>query len=266
MEILGIDIGGSGIKGALVDVDRGIQTTERHRIPTPQPSTPEAVGDVVAELARHFKWNGPIGCTFPAIVKNGVVHSAANVDQAWIGTDGKALLEQKTDCSVLLLNDADAAGVAEMAFGAGRSRQGTVIMLTLGTGIGSAIFVNGHLIPNTEFGHLQIRGEDAEHRAAARIRKEQALSWKKWSQNVDEFLGHMEFLFSADLFIIGGGVSKRMDKITPHLTISTEIVPAELRNEAGIIGAAVMARFLVTPDILNLPQEKTLATFGKSLL
>jgi len=259
MEILGIDIGGSGIKGALVDVEQGMQTTERHRIPTPQPATPDAVGDVVAELAHHFSWQGPIGCTFPAIVKNGVVHSAANVDPTWIGTDGKALLEQKTGCPVFLLNDADAAGVAEMAFGAGKERQGTVILLTFGTGIGSAIFVNGQLIPNTEFGHLKIRGKDAEHRAAARIRKEEALSWRKWAKRVDEFLGQMEFLFSPDLFIIGGGVSRRIEKFSSYLTTtSTEIVPAELQNEAGIIGAAIMARILVTSD-LDLTKEKALA-------
>ena len=242
MEILGIDIGGSGIKGALVDVDQGGLTTERRRILTPQPSKPEPVAEVVAQIARHFDWDGPIGCTFPAIVKNGVTYSAANVDAAWIGTNAQALFEQKTGCPVVVLNDADAAGVAEMAFGAGRGVKGVVMMLTFGTGIGSALFIDGILVPNTELGHMEVRGMDAEHRAAASVRKQENLKWKEWAARVDEVLGRYEALFSPELFIIGGGVSKRADKFISLLTVQTPVVPAQLRNEAGIVGAAMMAK------------------------
>ena len=245
MEFLGIDIGGSGIKGATVDVLQGKLTAERHRIPTPQPSVPEAVGDVVQQITEHFHWHGPIGITFPAIIKDGVAYSAANVDSSWIGTHVQALIEQKTSCGVVVLNDADAAGIAEMQFGAGRGHKGTVIILTFGTGIGSAIFVNGQLVPNTEFGHLEIREKDAEDRASNRIREEKDLSWKKWSKRVNEFLEHMENLFSPDLFVMGGGVSKKHDQFFEYLKAQAPIVPAQLRNEAGIIGAALAAQSLV---------------------
>lgn len=243
MHILGIDIGGSGIKGAPVDTTTGQFLEERHRIPTPQPSVPEEVCNVVAEIARHFSWKGPIGCTFPAIVKNGVVYSAANVDKSWIGTDGQALIQHKTGCSAILLNDADAAGIAEMEYGAGRGRKGIVIMLTFGTGIGSAIFIDGVLVPNTELGHLEIRGKDAEERASDRIRQEKDLSWEKWAEKVDEYLQHVEYLFSPDLIIVGGGVSKKHDRFLPLLHAHTPIVPAELLNDAGIVGAALAARW-----------------------
>lgn len=245
MEILGIDIGGSGIKGARVDVEQGRLVTERHRIPTPQPSVPDAVGDVVAKIVKHFKWSGPIGCTFPAIIKNGVAYSAANVDKSWIGTNGEKLLKKKTKCPVRLINDADAAGLAEMEFGAGRGQKGVVIVLTFGTGIGSAIFVDGHLVPNTEFGHMEVRGKDAEDRAADRIRKEKDLNWAGWARRVNEFLNRMEALFSPDLFIIGGGVSKKHKKFLPLIHTQTPIVPAQMLNEAGIIGAAMAASSLV---------------------
>lgn len=244
MELLGVDIGGSGIKGAPVDILRGNLTANRYRIPTPQPSVPEAVGDVVAQVSQHFKWQGRIGCTFPAVVKHGVAYSAANVDDSWVGTDGEALLAEKTGCQVLMLNDADAAGLAEMKFGAGRGHEGVVIILTLGTGIGSAIFVDGTLVPNTEFGHMEVRGMDAEDRASDRIRKTEDLSWKKWANRVNEFLDRMEILFSPDLFILGGGVSKKHDKYLHWLETKTEIVPAQLLNEAGIIGAALAAENL----------------------
>ncbi len=244
MEILGIDIGGSGIKGAPVDVSKGILVAERQRLLTPQPSVPEAVGEVVAELSRKFNWQGPIGCTFPAVVKAGVTYTAANVDSAWINFNGQKLLEEKTGCPVVLLNDADAAGMAEVEFGAGRGHTGVVIVLTFGTGIGSAIFVNGMLVPNTEFGHMEIRGKDAEHRAADRIRTEKELSWEKWAERVNEFLGRMEQLFSPDLFIIGGGVSKKHALFLPFLHTQAEIVPAQLLNDAGIIGAALAAKSL----------------------
>lgn len=241
MKILGIDIGGSGIKGAIVDVRKGEFVTERHRIDTPNPATPEAVAQVVAELARHFQYQGPIGCTFPAVVQHGIIFTAANVDQSWINTNGEAIFTETTGYPVHVLNDADAAGVAEMHFGAGRDRKGVVIMLTFGTGIGSAIFIDGHLLPNTEFGHMKIRGKDAEHRASARVRADKELSWKDWAKRVNEFLAQMEFLFSPDLFIIGGGVSKKFDKFAPYLTVRAELQPAQLLNDAGIIGAAMAA-------------------------
>ena len=244
MEILGVDIGGSGIKGAPVDIRKGVLVEKRHRIPTPQPSTPEAVTDVVAEIAQHFNWQGPIGCTFPAVIKKGVAYSAANVDESWIGTNGEKLIKKKCGCPVLLINDADAAGIAEMEFGAGTGHTGVVIVLTFGTGIGSAVFTNGHLVPNTEFGHMEVRGKDAEDRAADRIRKDEDLSWEKWAERVNEFLGRMEIVFSPDLFIIGGGVSKKHDKYLYLLATQAEIVPARMRNEAGIIGAAMAASSL----------------------
>jgi len=243
MKLLGIDIGGTGIKGAIVDLETGKLDTERFRIPTPQPATPNAVADVTSQIATHFNYSGPTGVTFPAVVKNGVIFTAANVDKSWIGTDAAKLFSTHLKGSVCVVNDADAAGVAEMQFGAGRGRQGVVIMVTLGTGIGSAIFLHGQLLPNTEFGHLKIRGKDAESRASERIREEKELSWKKWSGHVNEFLCEMEKLFSPDLFIIGGGVSKKADKFIPHLRTKTEviIVPAQMQNEAGIIGAAWLA-------------------------
>lgn len=241
MEILGIDIGGSGIKGALVDTQRGELVGERHRIPTPQPSVPEAVADVVNQLVQHFQWQGPVGCTFPAVIKQGVVHTAANVDESWIGVHGEQLLHVKTGCPILLLNDADAAGIAEMEFGAGKKQQGVVIIHTFGTGIGSAIFVNRQLLPNTEFGRLEIRGKEAEHRASDLIRTEKDLSWNKWATRVNEVLERMEALFWPDLFIIGGGVSKKHEKFLPLLQLRTKVVPAHLLNQAGIIGAAVAA-------------------------
>jgi polyphosphate glucokinase len=244
MQILGIDIGGSGIKGAPVDIETGTFAEERHRIPTPQPSVPEAVAEVVAEIAKHFHWKGPIGCTFPAIIKDGTVLSAANVDKSWVGTNGQKLLQKKTKNPLLLVNDADAAGIAEMKFGAGQGRNGLVIILTLGTGIGSALFYNGVLIPNTEFGHLELRGKDAEWRASDRVRQEKELSWEKWGERVNEYIQHVEFLFSPDLFIIGGGVSKKSDKFFKYLELRTEIVPAKLLNDAGIVGAALAAQGL----------------------
>ena len=244
MEILGVDIGGSGIKGAPVNIEKGVLADKRYRIPTPQPSVPEAVAKVVADLAKHFDWQGPIGCTFPAVIKKGVAYSAANVDDSWISTNGEQVIAGQTGCPVRLINDADAAGIAEMQFGAGLGKNGVVIVLTFGTGIGSAIFVNGELVPNTEFGHMEIRGKDAEDRAADRIRKAKDLSWEEWAERVNEFLVRMENLFSPDLFIIGGGVSKKHDKFLPYLKTQAEIVPAQLRNEAGIIGAAMAARLL----------------------
>ncbi|MCB0061105.1 MAG: ROK family protein [Caldilineaceae bacterium] len=251
--ILGIDIGGSGIKGAIVDVEKGEFITERHRIETPQPSTPEAMAGVIKEIVQHFDYNGPVGCTFPGVVQHGVIHTAANVDKSWVEVSAEELFQQITGMPVHILNDADAAGVAEMHFGAGRDRQGVVIMLTFGTGIGSAIFTDGHLVPNTEFGHMKIRGKDAEHRASARIREDEELSWKRWSKRVNEFLQIMDFLFSPDLFIIGGGVSKKFDKYASYLDVKAELVPAQLRNDAGIIGAAMAAYEIFSPNAAATP-------------
>jgi polyphosphate glucokinase len=239
MEILGIDIGGSGVKGAPVDTASGDMLAERHRIRTPHPATPEAVGNVVAELARFFGWQGPIGCTLPSVIKGGVAYSAANIDKAWIGTDAAQLLTAKTGCPATMINDADAAGLAEMRFGAGRDRKGVVMMLTFGTGIGSALFLDGRLVPNTELGHMEVRGKDGEHRASDRVREEKALSWAKWAARVNEYLGRIELLFSPDLIIVGGGVSKKHEKFMPLLRTRAEIVVAKLLNDAGLIGAAL---------------------------
>lgn len=245
MEILGIDIGGSGIKGALVDVRHGVLTAERWRIDTPDPSTPEAVAEVVAQIVGHFDWKGAIGCTFPAVVKNGVTLSAANVDNAWIGTDGQTLLRRYTDCPLVLVNDADAAGMAEITFGAGIGNSGVIIVLTLGTGIGSAVFYNGHLLPNTEFGHMEVDGgKEAEKWASDYARKSQDLSWKKWSKRINTYINYLDMLFTPDLFIIGGGVSKKHAEFLPLLDTRAPVVPAQLLNDAGIIGAALVAKTL----------------------
>lgn len=245
MQVLGIDIGGSGIKGAPVDLNTGTLVTERFRIPTPDPSKPDAVADVVKEITRNFDWKGPIGCTMPSIVLHGIVESAANIDQDWINTDAQKLFQKKTKCPTRVLNDADAAGIAEMQFGAGKGRKGVVILLTLGTGIGSAIFIDGILVPNTELGHLEIRGRDAETRASDRARQEKELNWEQWGERVNEYVQRVEYLFSPDLFIIGGGVSKKADKFLPYLQTRAEILPAQLLNDAGIVGAAMAAAELV---------------------
>lgn len=244
MEILGIDIGGSGIKGAPVNIKKGEMVTERFRIDTPQPSKPSAVAEVVGQIAKHFDWHGPIGVTYPGIVQHGVAWSAANVDKEWIGTDGEALFNQATGCPVLLLNDADAAGIAEFEFGAGRGQDGVVLILTFGTGIGSALFNRGVLVPNTELGHVEIRGKDAEERTSDRIRQEKDLSWEKWAERVNEYISYLEALFSPDLFIIGGGVSKKHEKFIPLLHTRAPVVPAQLFNDAGIVGAALAAQIL----------------------
>ena len=242
MEVLGIDIGGSAVKGAPVDIEKGELVTERFRIEMPQPSIPDAVADCVVEVVGHFTWKGPVGCTFPSVVKNGVMLSAANVDKSWVGYNGQKLFRKKTRCPVYVINDADAAGIAEMEFGAGRGRKGVVFILTFGTGIGSAIFINGILVPNAELGHLEVRGKDAEKRAAARIRAEKGLTWKQWADLVNEYLSRIDLLFSPDLIIIGGGVSKHYDKFLPFLKSEAKIVPARLFNDAGIVGAALAAR------------------------
>ncbi|HEX6471213.1 MAG TPA: ROK family protein [Streptosporangiaceae bacterium] len=242
-EVLGVDIGGSGIKGAPVDLSAGRFVRDRLRIETPQPSAPEAVADVVSTIVEHFGWTGPVGVTYPGVVVGGVTRTAANVHKRWIGLDAGDLFAKATGRPVTVLNDADAAGIAEMSFGAGKGRDGVVMVLTFGTGIGSALFVDGILVPNTELGHLQIHGKDAEHRAAAQVRVAKELSWEKWAERVEDYLRHVDALFSPRLIIIGGGVSKRSDKFLPLVHgVTAEVVPAALHNDAGIIGAAMAAR------------------------
>lgn len=240
----GIDIGGSGIKGAPVDLDAGTLAANRVRIPTPKPSTPDAVADVVAELIGKFDVSEdmPVGVTFPAVIHEGVAQTASNVDKSWIGTDVDALLTERTGHDVFVVNDADAAGIAEMEFGAGRGASGVTIMTTLGTGIGSAMFIDGILVPNSELGHLTLHGEKAEAYAASSIFEKEKLSWKEWASRLQEYYSMVEFLFTPDLFIVGGGISKEADKFLPLLDLKTPIVSADLRNQAGIIGAAVLAK------------------------
>jgi polyphosphate glucokinase len=241
MAILGIDIGGSGVKGAPVDTVRGELLEERYRIPTPQPSNVTSVVETVAEVAARFGDCDRVGVTFPGVVVDGVVRTAANVDKSWIEAPAAQLFGERLGRPVVVLNDADAAGVAEVAFGAGRDQAGLIVMLTFGTGIGSALFLDGTLVPNTELGHLEMHGKDAELRASDRIREEEDMNWDKWAARVEEYLRHVEALLSPRLFIIGGGVSKKSDKFFPLIDIRTPMVPAALLNNAGIIGAAVTA-------------------------
>jgi polyphosphate glucokinase len=249
MHILGIDIGGTGIKGAPVDIATGNMLAERKRYRTPNPAKPNAVAKVVDEIVKDFDWHGPIGCGFPAVIRNGVALTAANIHPRWIETNAEALFSEVTGCPVRVLNDADAAGLAEMAFGAGRGRKGTVLIITIGTGLGTAVFIDGHLVPNLEMGHIEIHGEDAEWGAADAARKREKLSWKKWAARFDEYLRTMEKLLWPDLIILGGGVIKKMDKFVPLLNVQAEIMPAQLLNNAGIIGAALSAQNLGTKII-----------------
>ncbi|HEY7705186.1 MAG TPA: ROK family protein [Acidimicrobiia bacterium] len=240
--LLGIDIGGSGIKGNLVEPETGLLLAERFKVPTPQPSLPPDVANAVAEVASHFAYRGPIGCTFPAIVKGGVTWSAANVDTAWIGYDAAGLFGRVTGERITVINDADAAGMAEMAFGAGAGERGVVLVLTFGTGIGSALFSDGRLVPNTEFGHIELAGfRPVEQWAAARVRSDEDLTWEDWGRRVDRLLHHLEQVLSPDLFIIGGGVARRFAKFQDFLTVPVKTVAALLENEAGIVGAAMAA-------------------------
>ncbi len=239
-----MDIGGSGIKGAPVDLERGDLAQPRHKVLTPHPATPEAVGGCVREVVEHFGWSGPVGVTFPGVVtEGGTIRTAANMDKGWVDVDARALLGGALGgLPVTVLNDADAAGVAEMRVGAGKGRHGTVMLLTFGTGIGSALFVDGRLVPNTELGHLELHGHDAEKRASTRARDDEQLTWEHWAHRVQKYLAHLEMLFSPELFVIGGGVSRKSHKFLPLIEgIRAEIVPAELLNSAGIVGAAMAA-------------------------
>jgi polyphosphate glucokinase len=246
MQILGIDIGGTGIKGAPVDTDTGTLIAERYRLPTPEGAKPAPIAEVVKSIAVQFEWHAPIGCGFPAVIRNGVAESAANINQKWIGTNVSQLFSEATGCPVYVINDADAAGLAEMTFGAGKGVNGVVMIITIGTGLGSALFIDGKLVPNTELGHIEIECNDAETIASDVVRKQQALSWKKWAKNLDKYLGRLESLFSPDLMILGGGAVKKQDQFIPLLRLHTKIIPADLGNDAGIVGAAMAARQYLT--------------------
>jgi polyphosphate glucokinase len=239
VNVFGIDVGGSGIKGAPVDTQTGTLVAQRMRIKTPKPATPEAIVETAVEVVRRSEWEGPVGCGFPAVIKDGVVRTAANIDKAAIGFDMQERLERELKGPVRVMNDGDAAGLAEMRWGAGRGCKGVVLMLTLGTGIGTSLFVEGRLVPNTELGHIEVRGKDAEHRASDSARKREDLSWQQYAERLDEYLHKIEDLLWPDLIVIGGGISKKADRFFPHLTARTKVVRAEMLNEAGIAGAAL---------------------------
>ena len=242
MEVLGVDIGGSGIKAAPVDVTAGALARERIKVATPQPAKPKAVAEAVRGLVEQFGWSGKAGITFPGVVTDGVIRTAANLDSAWIGMNARDLFASATGLEVQVINDADAAGLAEMRFGAGAGEQGTVIMLTFGTGIGSALFIDGALVPNTELGHIEIRGKDAEKRASDRAREVHDLDWAQWAGRVDEYMSHLEALLWPGLLIVGGGVSRKADKFLPRLEgLRARVVPAKMLNDAGIVGAALVS-------------------------
>ncbi|MEP9362911.1 polyphosphate--glucose phosphotransferase [Nocardioides sp. CN2-186] len=238
----GIDFGGTGIKGAPVDLETGEFAAERERIRTPEKSTPDAIAEIFVELLAKFPdCTGAVGVTVPGVVRHGVVHSAANIDKSWIGTDADKVFTDATGRDVHVVNDADAAGLAEVRYGAAKGRSGLVIVTTLGTGIGSALLLDGVLVPNSELGHLEIDGHDAESRAANSARERENLSWEHWAKRLTKYYRTLEMLFSPDLFVVGGGVSKDSDEFLPLLDLDTEIIPAKLRNKAGVVGAALYA-------------------------
>ncbi len=241
MEVLGIDIGGSGIKGAPVDTDTGNLLAARYRLQTPSQAKPQPVSEIVAKIADHFNWKGHLGIGFPGVVRKGVTLTAANIHEDWVGLNAAKFIKKVTGCKTCIINDADAAGLAEMAFGAGVDRQGVVMVVTIGTGLGTALFTNGQLLPNSEFGHLEIDGVEAEWIASDAARKREKLSWKKWGRRFDQYLHTMEKLLWPDLIILGGGISKRYEEFLPYITVQAEVVPAKMLNEAGIVGAAVGA-------------------------
>ena len=249
MEILGIDIGGSGIKGAPVNIRNGKLLAERHRIPTPTPSKPAQVAETVQQLVQHFKWQGQVGCGFPAVIHAGKGLTASNIDKDWIGTNIVAVFTAATECEFHVLNDADAAGLAEMEFGAGRDQDGVVMVITVGTGIGTALFTQRKLLPNTEFGQIILRGKIAEQYAADGVRKKLDLSWKRWSKRFNIYIAEIERLLWSDLIILAGGISKKHVKFLPYLKSETKIIPAQLLNDAGIIGAALATHQTYLADV-----------------
>jgi len=237
----GVDIGGSGIKGAVVDLETGTLATDRYKLATPHPSTPAAVAAAVAEVVGHFGWQGPLGCTFPAVVQHGVARTAANVDPSWIGTNIEEVVSKATGMDVLAANDADAAGLAETYWGAAKGVQGLVIVVTLGTGIGTALVYDGLLVPNSELGHIELDGDDYETKASAAARERESLSWEKWAKRLQRYFSALEAYLRPAMFVVGGGVSRRSEKFLPLLSLEAPIVPAVLQNEAGIVGAAHLA-------------------------
>lgn len=251
----GIDVGGSGVKGAPVDLETGELAGERVRIETPQPATSQAILETCIEVVRQSEWSGPIGCGFPAVIKGGVVQTATNIDDSNIGFDLAGSLESELGHPAHVLNDADAAGVAEIRWGAGRNEDGIVLMLTLGTGIGTALFVNGNLVPNTELSHIEIDGHDAETRAADSARKREDLKWKEYAKRLDRYITTIENLLWPDLIIIGGGISKKSEKFVPRLSARTKVVPAQMLNEAGIAGAALSSVSEPTPVSEQSPRR-----------
>ena len=228
------------MKAAEVDIDAGVIVSDKFRIPTPKPATPEAMADVVRQLTEHFDWTGPVGVGFPGVIQNGAVRTAANLHKSWIDVDGDAVFTKASGCDVAMINDADAAGLAEALFGAGKGVAGTVILLTLGTGIGSAVITDGKLVPNTEFGHLMMDGKIAEDRASSRAKDEKDMSFKDWGKELEKVMMEIEKLFWPKLFVLGGGISKQFDEFEKYLDdVRTPIVPANMLNRAGIVGAAL---------------------------
>ncbi len=250
MNILGIDIGGSAIKGAVVDTLSGQLITERHRIETPQPAKPKAMVDVIAEIAKHFNWNGPIGCGYPGVIQNQKVLTAANLDKSWVGEDLAHLIHHAIGSHAFCLNDADAAGLAEVNFGAGKGKKGTLMLITVGTGLGTALFNNGELFPNSELGHIFLKnGKEAEKWASAFAREKQDLSWKHWAKRFDKYLKTLHALLWPDAFIIGGGLASKSEKFLPYLSVKTEVLIAQQGNCAGISGAAFAARIALSKNV-----------------
>ena len=239
MNVFGIDVGGSGIKGAAVDLETGEFVSDRVRIETPKPATPDAILETCLKVVRTSEWEGPVGCGFPAVIKDGVIQTAANIDKSAIGFNLGGGLEEELGTPVRIVNDGDAAGLAEIRWGAGRDIEGVVLMLTLGTGIGTSLFVDGRLIPNTELGHIEIDGEDAEWRASDGARKREDLDWKEYAERLQKYLTTIEALLWPDLIVLGGGISKKSEKFLPHIETRAEVKPAQMLNQAGISGAAL---------------------------
>lgn len=242
MTIMGIDIGGSGIKGAPVNIETGEIIDDRFRLPTPNEAKPDDVAETVTDVLKHFNWSGPVGIGFPSVVRNGITYTAANIHKSWIETNAEQLFTQVSGCPVYVINDADAAGIAEMQFGVGQEHpSGVAIMITIGTGLGTAVFVDRKLVPNTELGHIEIRGKDAESRASDAARQRKDLNWEEWGGRFNEYLNYLERLFWPDIFILGGGTSKMFAKFIPYIHVHAEVVPARLLNQAGMVGAALYA-------------------------
>ena len=257
MEILGVDIGGSGIKGAIVDTETGELKTERVRIPTPQPATPQAVAATLKKLVDTIGYKGPIACGFPARVVNGIVYTAANIDKSWIETPVEKLFSETVGSDVFVANDADVAGLAEMAFGAGREhKKGKVLIITIGTGIGSALFLDGKMYTNSELGHVILHGDSAERYCADSAREREGLKWKEFGKRFNEYLTHIEFILAPDIFILGGGASKKFDKFKDELTVKAKVIPAETLNLAGIIGAAIYGELRLKDKKKKKDKEK----------